>query len=100
MYTNKYYRKWAPKFEQVQKYLKDMENFRNEIFEISTNHKILIDINKKCNSIYFKWDDQYYRISTHKKPYECDHRINIITNSRANILKHLKRILGVTNEQI
>ena len=100
MYTNKYYRKWAPKLDQVQKYLKDMENFRNEIFEISTNHKILIDINKKCNSIYFNFKGQLYRISTHQKSYEYEHRINIITNSRKNIIKHLKRILGVTNEQI
>ena len=90
-----YYTKWKPSINDIDKYLNDCENFRNEIFEIAINHKILIDINKKCNSIYFKWDDQYYRISTHKKPYEYDHRINIITNSRANIIKHLKKVLGV-----
>ena len=93
-----YYRKWKPNKSDVEQYLKVSEQFRTDIFEIAVNHKILIDVNKKCNSIYFNFKGQLYRISTHNKPYEYDHRINIITNSRKNIIKHLKRILGVKDE--
>lgn len=100
-----YYRKWKPKFEQVKKYLKDMELFKNEIENIEKLTGVIIHINQKCNSVYFKYNDYEYRISTHdkiNKKYSTDqdlfkgeNQINKVTNSRANIIKYVKKILGV-----
>lgn len=106
-----YYKKWKPKFEQVQKYLKDMENFNKEIENIEKLTGVIIHINQSCSTVYFKYNDYEYRISTHDKidkgPYlstdkdlfKEPNQINKVTNSRKNIIKHVKKILGVENEQ-
>ena len=104
-----YYKKWKPKFEQVQKYLKDMENFNKEIENIEKLTGVIIHINQSCSTVYFKYNDYEYRISTHdklNKKYSSDqdlfkgpNQVNKVTNSRKNIINNVKRILGVENEQ-
>lgn len=109
MYTNKKYKKWKPKFEQVQQFLKDMDQFKKDIEQIEKITGVIIHINQSCNTVYFKFKDYEYRISTHNKInkkystdqdlFKADNQINKVTNSRANIIKHLKKILGVKDEQ-
>ena len=102
------YKKWKPKFEQVEQYLKDMDQFRNDIEQIEKLTGVIIQINQKCNSVYFEFNNLKYRVSTHdklNKKYSSDqdlfkgpNQINKVTNSRKNIIKHLKKILGVKDE--
>lgn len=106
MYINT---KWKPSFKDVEKFLKDMENFKNEIEKIEKLTGVIIHINQNCNSVYFEFENYKYRISTHdklNKKYSSDqdlfkepNQINKVTNSRKNIIKHVKKILGVENEQ-
>ena len=106
MYINT---KWKPSFKDVEKFLKDMENFKNEIEKIEKLTGVIIHINQKYNSVYFKYNDYEYRISTHEKKekaysnmfdlFKAENQINKVTNSRKNIIKHVKKILGVENEQ-
>lgn len=108
MYINT---KWKPSFKDVEKFLKDMENFKNEIEKIEKLTGVIIHINQNCNSVYFEFENYKYRISTHDKidkgPYlstdkdlfKEPNQINKVTNSRKNIINNVKRILGVENEQ-
>lgn len=104
MYINT---KWKPTFKDIEKYLNDMDQFKKDIENIEKLTGVIIHINQKCNSVYFDFKNYKYRVSTHDKidkgPYlssdkdlfKCENQINKVTNSRKNIIKYVKKILGV-----
>ena len=104
-----YYKKWKPSIKDIENYINAFESFKKEIENIEKLTGVIIHINQKYNSVYFKYNDYEYRISTHEKKekaysnmfdlFKAENQINKVTNSRKNIIKHLKRILGVENEQ-
>lgn len=101
--------KFKPKKNNIENWLKACEDFRNQINKIEQEHKLIIKINKNCNSIYFKKNNVNYRISLHNKInknevqdlsneyYKWNSSLenykNIITNSRTNIIKKLEQLL-------
>lgn len=104
------FRKFKPNQTQLQNWLKACEEFTNQICKIEQEHKIIIKINKACNSIYFKKDNLNYRISTHNKIDKnevqdlnndyfkwngnFENYKNIVTNSRTNIIKKLEQVIN------
>lgn len=106
MYINT---KWKPSIKDIEKFINACENFKKEIEQIEKITGVIIHINQNCNSVYFKYNDHEYRISTHDKKekaysnmfdlFKGENQINKVTNSRANIIKNVKRILGVKDEQ-
>lgn len=101
-----YKKKRHSKNFDYQQWMNDIELFKKEIELLETQNSISITINKFGNSIYFEKNGYKYRISTHNKIdkglhyssskdlFNDENQINIITNSRKNIIKHLKKILG------
>ena len=104
-----YYKKWKPSIKDIENYINAFESFKKEIENIEKLTGVIIHINQKYNSVYFKYNDYEYRISTHEKKekaysnmfdlFKAENQINKVTNSRKNIIKHVKKILGVENEQ-
>lgn len=104
-----YYKKWKPSIKDIENYINAFESFKKEIENIEKLTGVIIHINQKYNSVYFKYNDYEYRISTHdklNKKYSSDqdlfkgpNQVNKVTNSRKNIINNVKRILGVENEQ-
>lgn len=105
MYINT---KWKPTFKDIEKYLNDMDQFKKDIENIEKLTGVIIHINQKCNSVYFDFKNYKYRVSTHDKInkkysndqdlFKGDKQINKVTNSRKNIIKYVKKILGVKDE--
>lgn len=101
--------KWKPSISDIEKYLNACDQFKKDIEKIEKITGVIIHINQKCNSVYFKFKNKEYRISTHDKInkkystdqdlFKADNQINKVTNSRANIIKYLKKILEVKDEQ-
>ena len=104
-----YYKKWKPSIKDIENYINAFESFKKEIENIEKLTGVIIHINQKYNSVYFKYNDYEYRISTHEKKekaysnmfdlFKAENQINKVTNSRKNIINYVKRILGVENEQ-
>lgn len=87
----------------VNAWLESINKFKNEIDEIEKRFNISIKYNENGNSIYFNKDGKEYRISTHDKInkeystakdlFKDENQVNIVTNSRNNIIKNLLKIL-------
>lgn len=93
----------------IENWLKICEDFQNQINKIEQERKLIIKINKNCNSIYFKKNNVNYRISLHNKINKnevqdlsndyykwnggLENYKNIVTNSRKNIIKKLEQLL-------
>lgn len=102
--------KFKPKKVDIENWLKACEDFKNKIYRIEKEHQLIIKINKNCNSIYFKKNNVYYRVSLHNKinknevqdlaneyyKWNCclENYKNIVTNSRTNIIKKLEQLLN------
>ena len=104
------YYKFKPKKVDVENLLKACEDFQNQINKIEQEHKLIIKINKNCNSVYFKKNNVNYRVSLHNKinknevqdlsndyykwNSDLENYKNIVTNSRKNIIKKLEQLLN------
>lgn len=82
-----------------------MDQFQADVKALGTKYGAYIQVNKKCNSIYFDHQGTSYRISTHHSElgeltgtngsgYNLP-QVNRVTNSRANVLKIAEAILSV-----
>lgn len=91
-------KKWKPNKNDINNWIAACEVFKKDISEISDESGVYIKVSAKCQSIYFIYNDKKYRISTHYKPDWTDkfEGMEIVTNSRNNIIKHLKRILQIS----
>lgn len=102
--VNKKMRRFKNKNFDINKWLNEINEFKKEIEKIETDRNIKITVNKNGNSIYFKLNNKDYRISTHHKieknffddvaNFKAENQINLVTNSRKNIIKKLMEILG------
>lgn len=92
----------------INKWLNEINAFKKEIEKIEQDQGIKINVNKNGNSIYFKLNNLDYRISTHYKieknyfddvsNFKAENQINLVTNSRKNIIKKLIEVLGAQNK--
>jgi len=97
--------KFKPTQFEIEKWIKDCENFKAEIRKLESKYKVYIYINKKVSSIYFTINNVNYRISTHDEGVSNENDLfnwsgfkvadeSIRTNSKNNILKHAEKILS------
>lgn len=96
-------RRFKNKNFDINKWLNEINEFKKEIETVEKQNNIKIIVNKNANSIYFKLNNKDYRISTHHKieknyfddvaNFRAENQINLVTNSRKNIIKKLMEIL-------
>lgn len=98
------FQKYKPSQEAIQKWIADCEAFKTEINNLAKEYDLNIIINEKCNSVYFEFKNESYRISTHHSQlaeitgtngsgYSLPQN-NRVTNSKKNIINIIKKIVN------